>query len=240
MAVLGFWIIAILCIGAGLVLIVRGYGLKQIPKRASAYRRRYVQTVAQIELAVVKLNSLGNLVPHVRNGRVLDDYESALRMMETLLTALNRLPNFGTDRQVLGQVLPMVRRVDMKIEETYRKFKRSIEERPMLAHLLPQYQTETTPPAEGCYFCSRPFMRAYFKAASIKVEGIKLKVYGCHICIAELKATKKIKVLYFMEKGRPVHWSLCEGYKPMEQYWDLNRRKPSYQTPAIELIPEEV
>jgi hypothetical protein len=239
MASFGYWIAAIVLIGAGVALIARGYLLTQVPKKASSYRRRYVQLVAQIELAVVKLNSLGNLVPHVRNARVLDEYESALRMMETLLVALNRIPNFGTDRKLFGQVLPMVRRVELKIEETYKKFKKSIEDRPMFAHLLPQYHSETSPPTEGCYFCSRPFMRAYFKAASIKVEGIKLKVYGCHICIAELKATKKIKVLYFMEKGRPVHWSLCEGYKPMEQYWDLNRRRPTYQTPSIELIPDE-
>jgi|GEM_PF-2394471 hypothetical protein len=229
-----YLVIATLFVAVGLGLMARGYRLSRLPERAYSYRRRYIQIVAQIELAVLKLNSLGNLVPHVKNTRVLDDYESCLRMMETLLTALTRLPNFGFDPRLLGQVVPLVRRVSVKTEETYGKFKRAIEERPLFAHLLPRWQEETSIPAEGCYFCSRPFMKAYFKKASIKVDGIRLTVYGCHICIAQLKARRKIKVLYFLEQGRPVHWSLVDGYKPMEQFWDLNRRKATYKMPEIE------
>lgn len=231
--------VAAVLVGLGLAMIVRGYWMSRYPKRAWSYRKRYQQLIARIDLAVLKVNTLGNLVPHVKNARVLDEFESCLRMMETLLTALTRTPNFGFDPKLINQVNPLVKRVESKIEDTYRKFKRSIEERPLFSGLLARWQEETAVPAQGCYFCSRPFMRAYFKAATIKVDGINLRVYGCHICVAELKSHKRVKVLYFQDQGRPVHWSLVDSYKPLEQYWDLNRRKPDYQTPEIELLDEK-
>ncbi len=221
-------------------MIARGYKLDHAPEKAYSYRRRYVQLVAQIELAVTKLNSLANLAPHVNNAKILNDFETALRMMESLLSALVKLPNFGFDVQHLGEAVPMVRRVEEKIEDTYQKFKSSIEDRGSFNHLLTRWQQETTPPSQGCYFCSRPFMKAYFQQTKVKVDGISVKVYGCHICVAELKSRKKIKVLYFVENGHPVHWTLTKGYTPMEQYWDLNRRKPSYRTPNIELSSESL
>lgn len=231
-------ILALISVTAGLGLLVRSHQIQQGPKQANSYRRRYIQLVAHIELAVVKLNSLANLSPHVSSPKILDDYEACLRMMESLLSALTRLPNFGFDVQHLGEAVPMVRRVEERIEETYKRFKKNIEERPLLTHLLGRWQQETTPPVEGCYFCSRPFMRAYFKKASVKVDGITLHVYGCHICIAEFKSRRRVKVLYFVEQGQPVHWSLTTGYTPMEQYWDLNRRKASYKLPEVEWLAD--
>lgn len=233
-----FLILALICITVGLGMIVRGYKLDHGPQKAYSYRRRYIQLVAQIEMSVIKLNSLANLAPHVTNPKVLNEFETALRMMESLLGALVKLPNFGFDVQHLGEAAPMVRRVEEKIEDTYQKFKNSIEEKGALTHFLTRWQQETTPPATGCYFCSRPFMKAYFQQTKVKIDGISVKVHGCHICIAELKSRRKIKVLYFIENGQPVHWSLTKGYTPMEQYWDLNRRKASYRTPDIELSPE--
>ncbi len=233
-----FLIVALACVTLGLGLWVRGHNLQHHAQKANSYRRRYIQLIAHIELAVIKLNSLANLVPHVTHAKTLDDYESCLRLMESLLSALNRLPNFGFDVQHLGEASPMVQRLEDKIEETYKRFKSNIEERPFLSHFLKNWQQETTPPATGCYFCSRPFMRAYFKKTTIKVDGISVKVYGCHICLAELKSRRKIKVLYFIENGQPVHWSLVDGYRPIEQYWDLNRRRPSYQTQEAEWLQE--
>lgn len=227
---------ASLLVGLGLTLMMKAFWLSLYPRRALSYRRRYQQLIARIDLAVVKANTLANLVPHVKNARILDDFESCLRMMETLLRALNQTPNFGFDQKLITQVYPMVKRVEHKIDDTYRKFKRSIEERPLFSGLLKRWQEETAVPALGCYFCSRPFMRAYFKAATIRVEGINLRVFGCHICVAELKTRKKVKVLYFQEQGRPVHWSLVDSYKPMEQYWDLNRRKPEFKIEGVELV----
>lgn len=231
-----FILLAALSIALGTALVLRGFWLSRFPKRAYSYRRRYQQIVARIEFAVLKVNTLGNLVPHVKNARVLDEFESCLRMMETLLTALTRTPNFGFEPKTMDHLGPLMKRVEAKIDETYRKFKRSIEERPMFSGLLQRWQQETSLPAAGCYFCSRPYVKDYFKEASIRVDGIELRVQGCHICVAELKARKKVKVLYFQQEGRPVHWSLVDNYKPMEQYWDLNKRRPNYQTPEIECV----
>jgi hypothetical protein len=235
-----YLLIALICVTAGLGLLVRGYHLQQRGSRqANSYRRRYIQLVAHIELAVIKLNSLANLVPHVAHGKTLDDYEACLRLMESLLSALNRLPNFGFDAQHLVEASPMVRRVEEKIEETYRRFKTSIEDKPLLQGLLQRWKEETSPPVSGCYFCSRPFMRAYFKGTTIKVDGISLKVFACHICLAELKSKRKVRVLYFIENGQPVHWTLSKDYEPLEQYWNLNRRKASYRKPEVEWQADE-
>lgn len=221
----------------GFAFLIRGYYLRGLPQKAYSYRRRYQQLMSRIELGVLKLNTLGNLVPHVKNPRVLDEYESCLRMMETLLSTLVKLPRFSFEANRVGQVQPLVLKTEEKIEEAYRKFKRAIEERPLFAPLLERWTQETTVPASGCYFCSRPYMKAYFKAASIRVDGIRLRVFGCHICVAELKSRRKIRVLYFIENGQPVHWNLVPDYRPSEQYWDMNR-KHSYRTPDIELLSE--
>lgn len=222
----------------GFALLLRGYYLRGLPQKAYSYRRRYQQLTARIEVGVLKLNTLGNLVPHVKNARVLDEFESCLRMMETLLAALVQLPRFSFETDRVGQVQPLVQKTEEKIEEAYRKFKRAIEERPLFAPLLERWNQETELPAKGCYFCSRPYMKAYFKPASIRVDGIRLRVFGCHICVAELKSSRKVRVLYFIEYGQPVHWGLVQDYRPTEQYWNLNRRQSSYRSPDIELLSE--
>jgi hypothetical protein len=230
--------IATLMVTLGFALVLRGYYLRTLPQKAHSYRRRYQQLMSRIELGVLKLNTLGNLVPHVKNNKVLDEFESCLRMMETLLGTLVRLPQFAFKDEMVGQVQPLVSKTEEKIELIYRKFKDSIEERPLFAPLLEKWKEETSVPVQGCYFCSRPYMKAYFKPASIRIDGIKLRVFGCHICVAELKSTKKVRVLYFLESGQPLHWALLPDYRPSEQFWNLNRRRSLYQSPEIEWLSE--
>ncbi|MBC7660243.1 MAG: hypothetical protein H7249_11105 [Chitinophagaceae bacterium] len=229
------WLVSAVLI-LGLSLVLRGLYLKSLPEKALSYRRRYQQLIARIEMCVVRLNSLGNLVPHVKNPKVLDEFESCLRMMETLLSALVRLPQFGFQNEQVGHVQPLVQKTEEKIEAAYNRFKAAIEDKPLLGSLIDKWQKDTVMPVKGCYFCSRPFMKAYFKPASLKVDGIRLNVIGCQTCVEELKSNRKIKVLYFIEHGQAVHWTLVEGYKPLEQYWDLNKRKGSYVTKDIELL----
>ncbi|MBC7531612.1 MAG: hypothetical protein H7318_08550 [Oligoflexus sp.] len=233
-----FWLATAL-VFVGFALVLRGLYLKGLPEKAHSYRRRYQQLIARIEMCVVRLNTLGNLVPHVKNPKVLDEFESCLRMMETLLTALTGLPHFGFKPEYVGQVQPLVMKTEEKIEATYTRFKRTIEDQPAFSHLLDKWQKDTGMPAKGCYFCSRPFIAEYFKPATLKVDGIRIKVVGCQICVAELKTNKKIKVLYFIEHGQPVHWTLVESYRPMEQYWNLNKRKTSYVIKDVELMQEK-
>lgn len=232
-----FWLATAL-VFVGFALVIRGLYLKALPQKAYSYRKRYQQLIARIDHCVTKLNTLGNLVPHVKNPKVLDEFESCLRMMETLLTALVRLPHFGFKPEHVGQVQPLVLKTEEKIEQTYLKFKGTIEDKPVFGHLLDKWQKDTVVPAKGCYFCSRPFMKEYFRPATLKVDGIRIKVVGCQTCVGELKTNKKIKVLYFIEHGQPVHWTLVESYRPMEQYWNLNKRKTSYVIKDVELMQE--
>ncbi len=233
-----FWIACAL-VGIGFVMMMQAVYLKALPRKAHSYRRRYQQLIARVEMCVVRLNTLGNLVPHVKSPKVLDEFEACLRMMEVLLSALVRLPHFGYEAGLVGQVQPILLKTEEKIDLAYNRFKTSIEDKPSLGHLLEKWQTETGVPVKGCYFCSRPYMKAYFKTATLKVDGIRLQVSGCQTCVAELKANRKIKVLYFIEHGQPVHWTLVESYRPMEQYWDLNKRKSSYVLKDMELLQEQ-
>ncbi len=232
-----FWAAAAFVV-LGFAFCAQGLYLKSLPGKALSYRRRYQQLIARIEMCVLRLNTLGNLVPHVKNAAALDDFESSLRMAEALLSALTQLPHFGFEASQVGHVQPLVAKTEEKIEGVYQKFKAEIESGRAFKGLLEKYQSDTSVPVKGCYFCSRPYMRAYFKPASLKVDGIRLKVFGCQICVAELKAQKKVKVLYFIEYGQAVHWSLVESYRPLEQYWNLNKRKTSFVTKDIELMPE--
>lgn len=222
----------------GIAMILRGLYLQSLPRKAVSYRKQYQQLVARIDMCVTRLNTLGNLVPQVKDPKVLDQFEACLRMTEALLSALVKIPSFSFKPHMIGQVQPLVMKTEEKIQAAYERFKSSIEDKPFFGQLIDKWQKDTDIPAKGCYFCSRPFMKAYFKPASLKVDGIKLRVFGCQICVAELRVNKKVKVLYFIEYGQPVHWALVESYKPLEQYWNLNRRKSSQLTKNFDMVPE--
>lgn len=232
-----YWV-ATAVVLVGILFIMRGLYLQGLPPKAHSYRKQYQQLVARIDVCVTRLNTLGNLVPHVKDPKVLDQFESCLRMSESLLSALVKIPGFGFKPEMIGHIQPLVMKTEEKIELAYTRFKAAIEDKPLFGQLIDKWQKDTNIPAKGCYFCSRPFMKAYFKPASLKVDGIKVKVFGCQICVAELKTNKKVKVLYFIEYGQPVHWALVESYRPIEQYWNLNRRKNSMVTKAFEMISE--
>ncbi len=232
-----YWVTSALT-GVGIALVLRGLYLQRLPAKAFSYRKQYQQLIARIDMAVTRLNTLGNLVPHVKDPKVLDEFEACLRMSEVLLTALLRVPGFGFKPELIGQVQPLVLKTEEKIDSAYARFKSAIEGKPFFGQLIDRWQKDTDIPTKGCYFCSRPFMKAYFKPASLKVDGITLRVFGCQICVSELKASKKVKVLYFIEYGQPVHWALVESYRPLEQYWNLNRRKSSLVTKGFELGPD--
>lgn len=222
----------------GIALIKRGLYLQGLPSKAHSYRKQYQQLIARIEMCVTRLNTLGNLVPHVKDPKVLDQFEACLRMSEAMLLALVKVPGFSLKPEMIGPIQAIVFKTEEKIELAYGRFKSAIEDKPFFGQLIDRWQKDTNIPAKGCYFCSRPFMKAYFRPASLKVDGIKLRVFGCQICVAELRANKKVKVLYFIEYGQAVHWALVESYRPIEQYWNLNRRKTSMLTKDFELISE--
>ena len=52
----------------------------------------------------------------------------------------------------------------------------------------------------------------------------------------ELEATKKVKVLYFLKEGRPVHWAEVSDYHPSEDFWNINHRDAVQKVRHLELI----
>jgi hypothetical protein len=219
-------------------MILHGLYLRGLPPKAYSYRKKYQQLIARIDSCVTKLNSLGNLAPNVKDPKVLDEFEACLRMSDSLISALVKIPPFGFKPELIGLIQPLVIKTESKIESAYVRFKLAIEGKPIFGPLMERWRKDTDVPAKGCYFCSRPFMKEYFKPASLKVDGIQLRVFGCQTCVTELRVNKKVKVLYFIEYGQPVHWALVESYRPSEQYWNLNRRRSSQLTKNFELVSE--
>src|SRR5262249_11693130 len=103
--------------------------------------------------------------------------------------------------------------------------------------------------ASGCYFCSRPVVANRFSLVKVKIDGQVKEVSGCKICKDELESSKKVKVLYFMKDGQPIHWSEVPDYKPSEDFWNINQQsaaggpKAAAPTPAkrrLEIVKSAV
>jgi hypothetical protein len=85
------------------------------------------------------------------------------------------------------------------------------------------FEAKKKPATTGCYFCSRPVLANRFSQVKVKIDGQVKEVMSCKICKEELESTKKVKVLYFMKDGHPVHWSQVPDYKPSEDFWNINK-----------------
>ena len=87
---------------------------------------------------------------------------------------------------------------------------------------------------KGCYFCSRPFDANDFQIVKTKIHSVTIKVWGCRVCRGQLKKDRKVKVLYFLKKGQPVHWQHVKEYTPSNDFWNLNQPEPT--KPDLRLV----
>lgn len=223
-----------------LVLGILAYILNRWQRRrdgqaARHYRGRFVQLVAQLDTVTVAVNELGAIARSVQDPRVLDYYEGALRILETLLGAIHRLPPFGSDPTALDAAFFLVRDCRLRVGRTRQAFNDSLQGRQVRMEALTGQEVGSEL-SSGCYFCSRPPIQGRFTKVKVRIDGEVLEVLSCKICKEELESTRKIKVLHFMRDGRPVHWSHVEGYVPSEDYWNINQRDAILKTPKLELV----
>ena len=198
-----------------------------------SYRIKYIHMVADMETMVIRLNNIGSLADQIKDEKVFNYYFGTLKLVENLITAMCQIPNFGDDLSLLNSTNHLVKRCEDRVSRTMKAVEDDLSEAPPKYLQLLRWKRSEVQPVRGCYFCSRPYIREYFKIVNTKINGVTVKVYGCRICREELGKSRKVKVLYFIEDGEPVHWEKAKDFKPSEVYWNLNRKR---QRPRLELV----
>ncbi len=235
-----WWVPLLMACLVGLVVAVLHYfhGRRQ-QDSTRVYRSKYIQLVSQLDSITASVNHLNGNAPKIADPRILDYFEKTMKILETLLGAVRRLPPFGKDPFELNPAFFLARDCRDRVIKAQKSFKAHLRGKSVDTDAL----LGTKGRASGCYFCSRPVVANKFSEVSVKLDGEVKEVYSCTICRKELEKTKKVKVLYFMKSGQPVHWSQVDSYVPSEDYWSINKHKPIRKTKHLELVqptpPEE-
>lgn len=237
------WVPLTAAVALGLVVVLlHMWHQKRQLGGVKSYRARFVQLVAQLDTVTTSVNQLGIQVGQIKDPKLLDYYESTLRLLETLLQAVRRIPPFGTDPSILDSAFFLVRDCRHRVGRTQQAFQDAVRGRPVqLEDLygqgdLAKQRSKTLPDASGCYFCSRPVIASRFAKVKVRIDDNVKEVVSCKVCKDELESTKKVKVLYFMKEGKPVHWSEVPDYFPSEDFWNINKRDAVLKTRKLELV----
>ena len=206
---------------------------------AKSYRGRFIQLVAQLDTVTRSVNQMEMLVRTVREPKLLDYYEGNLRLLENLLQAVTKLQPFGTEPAALDAAFYLVKDLRGRVGRTLQAYQDAMRGRSIKWDELygsSGFDASSIPLPTGCYFCSRPVIVDRFAKVKVRLDGQVREVVSCRICREELEATKKVKVLYFMKDGRPIHWSDVKDYAPSEDFWNINQRDPIHKSKKLELV----
>jgi hypothetical protein len=230
-------------IGTAFLLGALVFGLGYWQKRsdffsAKSYRARYLQIVSQLEFVTIGVRQLEEFVPRLTEARVLDYYESSLRILETLLQTMRRIPPFGADPAILSSAGFLVKDCEKRVERTKTAFRESLQGKGVnFEHLFGRSAKSVE---KGCYFCSRPVVLDRFSRVKVKLDGVTKEVLSCNTCKEELKSSKKVKVLHLVKDGKTIHWSESSDYVPTDHYWNINKRDSNPKVRRLELIVSNV
>lgn len=224
-----------------LVLLLQVWQRRRRSAGAKRYRARFVQLVAQLDTVTRTVNQLEMLARSVREPKLLDYYEGTLRLLENLLQAVTKLQPFGAEPAALDAAFFLVKDLRGRAGRTQQAFQDALRGRAIRWDELfggagKAGAAASMPLPTGCYFCSRPVIADRFSKVKVRLDGQVREVVSCRICREELEATKKVKVLYFMKEGRPVHWSEVKDYSPSEDFWNINKRDPIHKSTKLELV----
>jgi hypothetical protein len=184
------------------------------------------------------VKQLSEHIPRVTDGKVLDYYESTLRILETLLQTMRRVAPFGTDPAILGSASFLVKDCEKRVERTKAAFRELLKGREVnLDHL---YGRSTRRAETGCYFCSRPVITDRFSRVKVRIDGQTKDVLSCNTCKEELKSSKKVKVLHLVKDGKTIHWSESSDYVPSDHYWNINKPGAQPSVKKLELVVSNV
>ncbi len=200
---------------------------------AVVYRRSYIDLINQMEFLTGELFQISSVLPAVKEAKLWDYYEGCLRLHENLLTMFQKLDPHGIDLKVLNSAKFMMRDCAKRVRRTSKAV--SVAAKGKKIDIKKLYGRSKQQMPTGCYFCSRPFIYSAFSQVRVRIERDVKRVYSCDQCRSELKAKKKVKVLYFLKEGLPVHWSKMSEYNPIHDFWNVNRRNVLMKTSKLEL-----
>jgi hypothetical protein len=231
-----WWIPAVAGVCLGLLLLkVNARQIRLTRERSQQYGRLYLQLVSKLEALTGRVNELKQLLPFVTDVKVVDHFEGTVKSLELILAAVVKLPRFSDDLTELKTAHYLTNNCRDKVERAREAFRNVVKGKAPNYNKLFDWKDDV-PRVQGCYFCSKPFSKETFAKVRTKINGLTIEVYGCSVCREELGRSKKIKVLYFMKDGQPVHWSQVTDYVPSENYWSLNKRHTVYTSRHLELI----
>lgn len=221
--------------GVLIALVLMSTGIDQAGRqRAMSYQSRRTRLVGRMEGLHRRLAALATRCEKSdgSDGVQMRELEKLVAGFETIVLAFSRIPAFGTDPGMLDSADVLVRDCEertrqMEIQGGLRPGAVMTRVARLLAGSLSGQRRAGERPPRGCYFCSRPFHDDLqgFSQVRVRIERDTLDVFSCAGCKDRLEETKKIKVLYFLNEGRPQHWSQVAGYVPSEAYWNLNRHR---------------
>ena len=188
--------------------------------RANRYRDRFERLVEDIERLVQKANDLQTIAIQTRDIVLLDHYQAALRMIETLLIAVKNLRTFSEDVDTLAAPIFLVKDIQERLRKIEAAMHRGLSGKP---HEFMKLAPVMAQAIIGCHFCSRPFDASLFGKVRVKVDGKTEEVAACVYCREKLLSTRKARVLFFDEDGVQVHWSKAKSWTPSPDYWNINR-----------------
>jgi len=197
------------------------------------YRRGYIELIQQMESLTGQLFQISSVLPAVKEEKLWDYYESCLRLHENLLTMFQKLDPHGVDLNVLSSAKFMMKECTKRVARTTKAV--AVAAKGKKIDIKKLYGRSKQQMPTGCYFCSRPFIYSAFSQVRVRIEGEVKRVYSCDQCRTELKAKKKVKVLYFLKDDAPVHWSQMSEYNPIHDFWNVNRRSLLMKTSKREL-----
>jgi hypothetical protein len=192
--------------------------------RANSYRTQFSRLMQELEKLVQRANRLEPLASATKGTVLLDHYHSAIKMIETLLSAVKKIKSHGSEADVLQAPLFLVGDINSrlaKIEDAMGKGLRG------KAHEFSQTSVTAQSAFIGCHFCSKPFEANSFGKVKVKFEDRNADVTACSYCREKLLSTRKARVLFFTEEGKQVHWSKAKTWTPSPEFWEINREPDS-------------
>jgi len=219
-----------------LMLALQALQRRRTRTGAGTYRARYVQLVSQLDASTVMANQMASYVRELKDEKLFAYYEGGLRILETLLSVVCKLPPFDENPEALDSALFLAKDTHSRLLRTQEAFRDGLAGRKVRYDKLYEQSASAEIAIKGCYFCSRPYMVDRFSNVRVKIDGQTKEVVSCNVCKEELAHTKKVKVLYFLKDGKPIHWSDVSDYQPTEDFWNINKRGGIRKMRRLELV----
>ncbi len=224
--------------------LVMTWGLIQLHElgsrsRTLSYRDQFERLIGELEVMVSRANRIHDFAARTRDSVLLDHYQSALKMIEALLEAINKLKVYDDDADVLVAPRFLCKDIQDRLMRVETAMMRGMRGKP---HEFMRAAPAMAQTVIGCHFCSRPFEPQLFGKVRVKIDGASQEVAACTFCRQKLLTTRKARILFFHENGEQVHWSKAKSWTPSPEYWNINRDEGTEvsKAPHLELVYSSV